>query len=128
MEQEMKTREVWNRAWKERSVQPARFAWYTPYHSWYHPYYYTGYAHRNYEQHHYQLEEARRYDKTGLACGIVGLFFASFIFGPLALYYGKKARALDPTRGAAGIALGAIEIGLLVFVFTFVLILLYPYL
>ena len=67
-------------------------------------------------------EEAQRYNTYGLICGVLGLFIFGIILGPLALYFGGKARSLDSNQGTAGIVLGIIDIILWAFVLILVLI------
>jgi predicted RNA-binding Zn-ribbon protein involved in translation (DUF1610 family) len=51
---------------------------------------------------------ADKYNGYGKILGILSIFVLGWILGPLAIYYGSKARALDPRKGTAGIVLGAI--------------------
>lgn len=52
--------------------------------------------------------EANKAADTGLLLGVLGFFFLGIVLGPLAIYYGMKARRLDPSKGLAGIILGGI--------------------
>jgi hypothetical protein len=59
---------------------------------------------------------------ASLVCGIVGLFFLGFVFGPLALILGGLA-LYQASRGMghrgiawAGLALGVIDVALLIVV------------
>lgn len=66
-------------------------------------------------------EEAKKAADLGLMLGVLGFFVLGIILGPLAIYYGMKARRLDPSKGMAGIALGStvliLYIGILAFEF-----------
>lgn len=68
-------------------------------------------------------EEAKKYGTYGLICGILGLFIFGIILGPLALYFGYKAKSLDKSQGTGGIILGIIDILLWVVVIVFLVIL-----
>jgi len=49
-----------------------------------------------------------KYDGYSKILGVLSIFVLGLILGPLAIYYGSKARALDERKGLAGIVLGAV--------------------
>ena len=53
---------------------------------------------------------ADKYNGYAKILGILSIFIFGWILGPLAIYYGSRARALDPRKGTGGIVLGAIGI------------------
>ena len=57
-----------------------------------------------------EQKEAKEHESNAKIAGIVGLFFMGFILGPLAIYYGKKAKKIDPTKGTSSIVLGVLDI------------------
>jgi len=73
----------------------------------------------------YQLQEAERYDTYGMICGFVGLV-AGFFLGPLAIYFGKKAKDLDPSKGTMAIVLGILDIVVAV-VFLYLILAVFSY-
>jgi len=57
---------------------------------------------------------ADKYNGYSKILGILSIFIFGWVLGPLAIYYGAKARALDSRKGTAGILLGII--GLVVWI------------
>ena len=68
-----------------------------------------------------ESEKSKRYASYGFICGLLGLLFfpLGFILGPLALYYGNKARK-HGTYGGWGQVLGClltiVWVGIILFV------------
>ncbi len=58
---------------------------------------------------YYKSDKADDYATYGLICGVIGLVFMGIVLGPIAIYFGNKARELDDSKGMAGIILGAID-------------------
>ncbi|MGW6025257.1 DUF4190 domain-containing protein [Streptomyces sp. NPDC055099] len=59
---------------------------------------------------------------AGLVCGIVGVFFLSFILGPLAIIFGAVALRQKTFRGGGGMAKAAIILGIIDVILFIVLI------
>jgi hypothetical protein len=51
---------------------------------------------------------AGKYDGYSKILGVLSIFLAGLILGPLAIYYGAKARGLDERKGLVGMVLGAL--------------------
>jgi ribosomal protein S27AE len=51
---------------------------------------------------------AGKYDGYSKILGALSIFLAGLILGPLAIYYGAKARGLDERKGLLGIVLGSV--------------------
>jgi hypothetical protein len=51
---------------------------------------------------------AGKYDGYSKILGAVSIFLFGLVLGPLAIYYGAKARGLDERKGLVGIVLGAV--------------------
>jgi RNA polymerase subunit RPABC4/transcription elongation factor Spt4 len=51
---------------------------------------------------------AGKYDGYSKILGVLGIFLAGWILGPLAIYYGAKARSLDERKGLVGMVLGIV--------------------
>ncbi|MFI0236227.1 DUF4190 domain-containing protein [Streptomyces sp. NPDC016845] len=49
---------------------------------------------------------------AGLVCGIVGLFFLSFVLGPLAIIFGALALRQRAASGGAGMAKAGLILGI----------------
>lgn len=50
---------------------------------------------------------------AGLVCGIVGLFFLSFVLGPLAIIFGALALKQKAASGVAGMAKAGLILGII---------------
>jgi hypothetical protein len=50
---------------------------------------------------------------AGLVCGIVGLFFLSFVLGPLAIIFGALALRQKTANGGAGMAKAGLVLGII---------------
>jgi hypothetical protein len=51
---------------------------------------------------------AGKYDGYSKILGVLSIFVIGLILGPLAIYYGAKARGLDARKGTVGMVLGAV--------------------
>jgi hypothetical protein len=67
---------------------------------------------------------AGKYDGYSKIFGVLSivlcLFMIGFILGPLAIYYGAKARGLDERKGSLGVVLGVV--GLILWVILAVIV------
>ena len=74
--------------------------------------------------------EAEKHHESGMICGVLGfvliLVMACFAIVPgiFAIYYGKKARDLDPTKGTGPIILGVISVAINIIILVFILMML----
>ncbi|MCS0635684.1 DUF4190 domain-containing protein [Streptomyces sp. LP05-1] len=72
--------------------------------------------------HGYSGSRANGLAIAGLVCGIVGIFFANVILGPLAIIFGAIGRKQAPAKGGAGMATAAIVLGVIDLLIFFVLL------
>ena len=63
---------------------------------------------------------AGKYDGYSKILGVLSIFVIGLILGPLAIYYGAKARGLDERKGTVGMVLGAV--GLILWVILAVIV------
>lgn len=63
---------------------------------------------------------AGKYDGYSKILGALSIFLFGLILGPLAIYYGAKARSLDERKGLVGMVLGAV--GLILWVVVAVIV------
>jgi len=73
--------------------------------------------------------EAKKAADLGLMLGILAFFVMGVILGPIAIYYGLKARRLDPSLGLGGIVCGSIALiaNLSIYIIFFSLMMMSPF-
>ncbi|MEU3842523.1 DUF4190 domain-containing protein [Streptomyces sp. NPDC028635] len=59
---------------------------------------------------------------AGLVCGILGVFFASVILGPLAIVFGAVGLRQAPAKGGGGMAKAGVVLGIIDLIIFVVLI------